>query len=100
MTFNNNKSGILTNWKHALFLHLAETLDCKALNYYLVTLDGPISMLKAWVGMILLVEDGWFYASPTVSNLAPPEQTFMTSAAAWQCMACFPGPSFPTLITS
>ncbi|KAH9978169.1 hypothetical protein BGW80DRAFT_1435771 [Lactifluus volemus] len=47
MTFNENKFGILTNWQRALFLRRAE----KTLEYYLVELDGPISMLKAWVGM-------------------------------------------------
>jgi hypothetical protein len=67
MTFNENKFGILTNWQHALFLRRAETPDRKTLEYYLVELDGPISMLKAWVGMVLLVEDDWFYASPTIS---------------------------------
>jgi hypothetical protein len=40
-----------------------------------------MSMLKAWVGMVLLAEDDWFYASPTISS-APPDQTFGTSAAA------------------
>jgi hypothetical protein len=67
MTFNENKFGILTNWQHALFLRRAETPDRKTLEYYLIELDGPISMLKAWVGMVLLVEDDWFYASPTIS---------------------------------
>ncbi|KAF8229656.1 hypothetical protein L208DRAFT_1479798 [Tricholoma matsutake] len=32
MTFNNNRFGILTNWKHALFLCHAETPDCKTLT--------------------------------------------------------------------
>jgi hypothetical protein len=86
MTFNDNKFGILTNWKHALFLRRAETPDRKTLEYYLVELDGPgqpISMLKAWVGMVLLAEDDWFYASPTPSS-APPGRNFGTSAAAWK----------------
>jgi hypothetical protein len=77
MTFNNNKFGILTNWQRALFLRRAETSDRKTLEYYLVELDGPghISMLKAWVGMVLLAEDNWFYASPTISS-APPGRNF------------------------
>jgi hypothetical protein len=86
MTFNNNKFGILTNWKHALFLRHAETPDCKTLEFYLVKLDGPgqpISMLKAWVGMVLLAEDDWFYASPTPSSV-PPGRNFGTSTTAWK----------------
>jgi hypothetical protein len=47
MTFNENKFGILTNWQHALFLRRADTPDRKTVEYYLVELDGPISMLKA-----------------------------------------------------
>ena len=39
MTFNDNKFGILTNWKHALFLRRAETPDRKTLAFYLVELD-------------------------------------------------------------
>jgi hypothetical protein len=83
MTFNNNKFGILTNWQCALFLRRAETSDRKTLEYYLVELDGPISMLKAWVGMVLLAEDDWFYASPTISS-APPDRNFGNSATAWK----------------
>jgi hypothetical protein len=83
MTFNNNKFGILTNWQRALFLRRAETSDPKTLEYYLVELDGPISMLKAWVGMVLLAEDDRFYASPTISS-APPDQHFRNSATAWK----------------
>jgi len=78
MTFNNNKFGILTNWKRALFLRRAETQDRKTLEYYLVELDGPLSMLKAWVGMVLLARDNWFYASPTPS----PDRHFRASKAA------------------
>ena len=79
MTFNDNKFGILTNWQRALFLRRAETSDRKTLEYYLVELDGPISMLKLWVGMVSLAENDWSYASPTISS-APPDQTFGTSA--------------------
>ncbi|KAF8966457.1 hypothetical protein BDZ97DRAFT_1657681, partial [Flammula alnicola] len=81
MTFNNNKYGILTNWKRAWFLRRAETSGRKTLEYYLFKLGGPISMLKAWVGMVLLAEDDWFYASPNPDS-ASPSQTFGTSTAA------------------
>jgi hypothetical protein len=81
------------HWKHALFLRRAETPDRKTLEYYLVELDGPgqpISMLKVWVGMVLLAEDDWFYASPTPSS-APLGRNFGTSTAAvngaYQCLA-------------
>jgi hypothetical protein len=85
MTFNNNKFGILTNWQRALFLRRVETSDRKTLQYYLIELDGPghISMLKAWVGMVLLAEADWFYASPTNSSV-PPGLNFGTSTAAWK----------------
>ena len=83
MTFNEGRFGILSNWQRALFLRRAETPDRKTLEYHLVELDGPISMLKAWVGMVLLAEDDWFYASPTISS-GPPGQTFGISATAWK----------------
>jgi hypothetical protein len=86
MMFNNNKFGILTNWKRALFLRRSETSDCKTLEYHVITLDRvgqPISMLKAWVGMVLLAEDDWFYVSPTPST-PPPDQSFGNSAKAWK----------------
>jgi len=86
MTFNNNKFGILTNWRRALFLRRAETPDRKTLEYYTIELDGPgqpTSMLKAWVGMVLLAEDDWFYASPTTSS-APPGRNFGPSMAGWK----------------
>ena len=83
MTFNNNKFGILTNWKCALFLRRAEVAGRHTLDFYTVELDGNqnISMLKAWVGMVLLAEDDWFYASPTLSS-APPDRTFGTTVTA------------------
>ena len=84
MTFNNNKFGILTNWKCALFLRRAETSErTKTLEYHLLELGGPISMLKAWVGIILLAEDNWFYMSPTPDS-APLSRNskFGTSTAA------------------
>jgi len=80
MTFNNNKFGILTNWRRALFLRRAER---KTLEYYTIELDGPdqpISMLKAWVGMVPLAKDDWFYEYPTISS-APPIQN---STATWK----------------
>jgi hypothetical protein len=40
-------------------------------------------MLKAWVGMVLLAEDDWFYASPTTTS-APPGRNFGRSMAAWK----------------
>ena len=86
MTFNNNKFGILTNWRRALFLRRAKTSDPKTVEYYLVELDGPnplVSMLKAWVGMVLLAEDDWFYASPTQSS-APPARNLGTSNPGWE----------------
>ena len=86
MTFNNNKFGILTNWKRAIFLRRSETSNRKTLDYYLLTLDRvgqPISMLKAWVGMVLLSVDDWFYASPTTKDPAPPGRYFGTSKNAW-----------------
>ena len=86
MTFNNNKFGILTNWRRALFLRRAETSDRKTLEYHTIELDEPgqsISMLKAWVGMVLLAEDDWFYASPTTSS-APPGRNFGISKTAWK----------------
>ncbi len=74
MTFNNNKFGILTSWTHALFLRRAETPDRKCLEYYIVELEGSsssISMLKAWVGVVLLAYND--------SN-SPPNWRFGTSA--------------------
>jgi hypothetical protein len=74
MTFN-NEFGILTNWQRALFLRSAETSDRKTPEDYFVKLDGPgqpISMLKAWV-MVLLVEDDW----------PPPDRNFGISTSAW-----------------
>jgi hypothetical protein len=83
MTFNNNRFGILSNWQRAWFLRRAETPDRKTLEYFVVELDGPrpsISMLKAWVGMVLLAEEDWFYASPTFSN-HPPARNLETKTA-------------------
>jgi hypothetical protein len=78
MTFNNTKFGILSNWKHAWFLRREETSNPKTLEYFPVHLDEPtqlVSMLKAWVGIVLLAQDDWFYASPTPSH-PPPSRNF------------------------
>jgi hypothetical protein len=86
MTFNNSKFGILTSWKHAMFLRCAETPDRKTLQYFLVELnkdDPPISMLKAFVGMVLLAENDWFYSSPTLAS-APPNRNLGSSGPAWK----------------
>ena len=86
MTSNNNRFGILTNWKHALFLRCAETPNRKTLQYYLVELNRagqPISMLKALVGMVLLAEDNWFYSSPTLVS-DPPDRIFGRSTTPWK----------------
>jgi hypothetical protein len=85
MTFNDNKFGILTNWQRAWFLRRTETPQRKTLEFYLVELDGPnspISMLKAWVGMVLLANDNWFYASPALYSPPPPARQFVSSNAA------------------
>ena len=84
MTFNENKFGVLTNWKRTLFLRRAETPERKTLEYFLLELNAPaapISMLKAWVGIVLLAEHNWFYASPTISTI-PDERHFRSSKAA------------------
>lgn len=79
MTFNNNRYGILTNWRRALFLRWAEEApDRHTLEFYTVVLDAGISMLKAWVGIVLLAETDGFYASPTLSS-APPNRNSNTS---------------------
>lgn len=87
MIFNNNRFGILSNWYRAWFLRRSETSDGKTLEYFVVELDGPqhppISMLKAWVGMVLLAENDWFYASPTFSN-PPVSRSFLETKAAWK----------------
>jgi hypothetical protein len=85
MMFNNNKFGILTNWECALFLRRAEIAGRHTLDFYTVELDGnqDISMLKAWVGMVLLAEADWCYASSTFSS-PPPDRTFATANTAQQ----------------
>lgn len=90
MTFNDNKYGILNNMQHAWFFQRVETADRKGrtLQYY-----GPIdfgvdsghtpSMLKAYVGTILLAETAspWFHTS--VSDIdSPPDRYFRSSDTA------------------
>jgi len=89
--FNNNRFGILTNWKRALFLQHAEVAGRHTLNFYTVELDGnqDISMLKAWVGMVLLAEADWFYASNQTfgtSNTAQESQRRAIDNAQGYCM--------------
>jgi len=64
-----------------LFLRRAETPDRKCLEYYVVKLEdssSSISMLKAWVGVILLAHDDWFRPSPNLCD-SPPNRRFGTS---------------------
>lgn len=86
MTFNNNRFGILSNWQRAWFLRRAETDHHKTIEYFVIELsehNPPISMLKAWVGVVLLAEDHWFYSSPTPSTL-PPARYFGDTVTAWR----------------
>ena len=90
MTFNDNKYGILNNMQYAWFFQRIETADNegKTLQYY-----GPIkfdvdsdpspSMLKAFVGTILLAETTsiWFHSSPTPAKV-PGDRYFGTTFAA------------------
>ncbi|KAF8344476.1 hypothetical protein F5887DRAFT_274893 [Amanita rubescens] len=78
MTFNENKYGILNNMEHAWFFQRVGTRQGqgKTLQYY-----GPInfdsvhspSMLKAFVGTILLAETAStsFHSSPTSAEVLP-----------------------------
>jgi hypothetical protein len=85
MTFNNNKYGVLSNWTRAWFLRRVETDSRKVLEYAgpveLCGSPGMPSMLKAFVGMVLLSEKNWFYASPTLDP-APPARFFGPSLTA------------------
>ena len=87
MTFNEIKYGICSNIQYAWFFQRVETADgeVKTLQYY-----GPIninvgsvqspSMLKAFVGIILLAEisSTWFHTSAS----APPGRYFGVSQTA------------------
>ena len=82
MTFNENKFGILTNWQLVWFFRRAETEDRKTLEDYSLRLDeasaasAQMSMLKTWVGTVLLADDSWVYASPSLPVPPPrPSQT-------------------------
>ena len=82
MTFNDNKYGVLSNMDYAWFFQRVER--GQTMQYY-----GPIgvdpasspSMLKAFVGIILLAEHGWFHSSPTPAS-PPLGQYFGTSHTA------------------
>lgn len=82
MTFNENKYGILTNMQHAWFFQRFE--GGQTLRYY-----GPIgidpesspSMLKSFVGIILLANDPWFHSSSTPAR-PPPGRHFGPSPTA------------------
>jgi hypothetical protein len=90
MTFNDNKYGILSNMQYAWFFQCVQTASGKGrtLQYY-----GPIdidvdsvhtpSMLKAFVGTILLAETAstWFHTS--LSDIdSPPDRYFRSSNTA------------------
>ncbi|KAF5375519.1 hypothetical protein D9615_009168 [Tricholomella constricta] len=97
MTFNDNKYGVLSNMQRAWFFQRVETADFKGktLQYYgpieidstgapsMLNPNGLPSMLKAFVGIILLAEltSTWFHTSPTLSK-APPNRYFGTSLTA------------------
>jgi hypothetical protein len=81
MTFNDNKYGVLTNFHRAWFLRRVEGGD--TLHY-----AGPIdlnnsatspSVLKAFVGIVLLAESNSFHDSPTVGPI-PPGRLFASTA--------------------
>jgi len=88
MSFNENKYSILTNWKRAWAFRRIETADRKTLQYAgPIELDDPassLSMLKLFVGMVLLAEEEWFYASPIV-NIAPPNCFFSLHEDSCSC---------------
>ena len=80
MTFNENKYGILSNMECAWFFQRVETAQGQGntLQYYgpinfctdsVDLVDSP-TMLKAFVGIILLAETAstWFHSSPTLSD--------------------------------
>jgi hypothetical protein len=75
MTFNANKYGILSNWTRTWFLRHVESVARKTLEcagpIELAGSPGTPSMLKAFVGMVLLAERDWFYTSPTLDTPPP-----------------------------
>jgi hypothetical protein len=82
MTFNDLRYGILTNWTHTWALQRVETNGRKTLQC-----AGPFSIasqpsiLKVFVGMVLLAENDWFYTSPT-PNIPPPSHFFSLTSSA------------------
>ena len=74
MTFNNNRYGILSNWTCTWAL-CVETIDRKTLEYagpfMLPASATTFSMLKVFVGIVLLAEFDWSYASPTPNPPSP-----------------------------
>src|SRR5580704_3715715 len=72
-TFNDNKYCVLSNWKRAWFFRRAEVRGRKTLHYAKVELNSPLgsSMLKAFVGMVLLARHDWFHSSPTPCTPPP-----------------------------
>lgn len=81
MTFNNNKYGILTNLTRAWFFQRVE--NGRTLSYAgpvsLHNSDGSLSMLQAYVGIVLLAEKQPFHASP-VLDPGPPGRLFSSTA--------------------
>lgn len=90
MTFNEIKYGVLSNMQHAWFFQHIENADHKGktLQYYgpididVNAVDSP-SMLKAFVGIILLAEiaSTWIHTSPA-SAKQPPGRYFNASHTA------------------
>jgi hypothetical protein len=81
MTFNDNKYGVLSNFRRAWFFR-RRVEGGGTLQY-----AGPVdlndnatspSILKAFVGIVLLAESNLFYASPTVDP-GPPGRLFAST---------------------
>jgi hypothetical protein len=82
MTFNDNKYGVLSSMEYAWFFQRVER--GQTMKYYGPIAVGPASspsMLKAFVGIILLAENAWFHSSPTPAK-PPPGRYFGTSPTA------------------
>jgi len=81
MTFNNLRYGILTNWTNTWALQRVETNGRQTLQC-----AGPFSVasqpsiLKVFVGMVLLAENDWFYASP-IPNIPPSSRLFRLASS-------------------
>lgn len=76
-TFNENKYSVLSNWKRAWFFRRAEVRGRKTLYYAKVELNSPngSSMLKAFVGMVLIARLDWSHSSATPCT-PPPSRHF------------------------